>query len=124
MFDPEYACLSLFNEPPETLAKRRRGFVERRHNNRAERARRNGLRHAFGVVGCSHLRILLEASVPTRTQNESRNLNIRIACIVAIVVGLSLEILRIGAAFSLGTIVAGIGIVVFVYDRMSRPPRR
>ncbi len=57
-------------------------------------------------------------------QLENRILNIRIACIVAIVAGLSLEILRIGAAFSLGTIVAGIGIVVFVYDRMSQPPRR
>ena len=62
--------------------------------------------------------------MPARMQNESRILNIRIACIVAIVVGLSLEILRIGAAFSLGTIVAGIGIVVLVYDRMSQPPRR
>ena len=124
MSDPEYACLPIFSEPPETLAKRRRAFVESRHNNRAERAKRNGLRLAFGIVGCSYLRVLLEASVPTRTQNESRNLNIRIACIVAIVAGLSLEILRIGSAFSLGTIVAGIGIVVFVYDRMSKPPRR
>lgn len=51
-------------------------------------------------------------------------LNIKIACITAIVVGLSLEILGIGSAFSLGTIIAGIGIVVFVYDRMSRPPKR
>jgi uncharacterized membrane protein AbrB (regulator of aidB expression) len=50
-------------------------------------------------------------------------LNIRIACITAIVVGLSLEILGIGSAFSLGTIIAGIGIVVFVYDRMSQPPK-
>ena len=50
-------------------------------------------------------------------------MNIRIACIVAIVVGLSLEILGIGAAYSLGTIIAGIGIVLFVYDRMSQPPK-
>ena len=51
-------------------------------------------------------------------------LNIRIACIAAIVIGLSLEILGIGSAFSLGTIIAGIGIVVFVYDRLSQPPKR
>jgi hypothetical protein len=50
-------------------------------------------------------------------------LNIRIACITAIVVGLALEIFNIGSAYSLGTIIAGIGIAVFVYDRMSRPPR-
>ena len=98
--------------------------MESRHNNRVERAERNDLRNAATGVGCSHLRVLLEASVPTRMQFESRILNIRIACIVAIVTGLSLEILRIGAAFSLGTIVAGIGIIVFVYDRMSQPPRR
>jgi uncharacterized membrane protein AbrB (regulator of aidB expression) len=55
--------------------------------------------------------------------NETNILNIRIACLIAIVVGLSLEILGIGSAFSLGTIIAGIGIIVYVYDRMSRPPK-
>ena len=75
------------------------------------------------LVGCSHSVVLLEASVRSRIEHESKNLNIRIACIVAIVVGLSLEILGIGAAYSLGTIIAGIGIVVFVYDRMSQPPK-
>jgi len=114
----------MFTEPSKTLSNRRRSFVESRHNNYAERTKRDALPNAIGVIGCSHLRVLLEASMPTRMQNENRILNIRIACIIAIVVGLSLEILRIGAAFSLGTIVAGIGIVVFVYDRLSQPPRR
>ena len=45
-------------------------------------------------------------------------MNIRILCAVAIVGGLTLEILQIGSQFSLGTIIAGIGIIVFVYDRM------
>jgi len=49
-------------------------------------------------------------------------LNIRTLSVVAIVVGLGLEILRIGSQFSLGTIIAGVGIVVFVYDRMVRRP--
>ena len=43
---------------------------------------------------------------------------LRILCAVAIIGGLTLEILRIGSQISLGTIIAGIGIVVYVYDRM------
>lgn len=50
-------------------------------------------------------------------------LNIRILCGIAIVGGLTLEILRIGSQFSLGTIIAGIGIIVFVYDYMRPKPR-
>jgi hypothetical protein len=42
---------------------------------------------------------------------------------VAIVSGLTLEILQIGSQFSLGTVIAGIGIIIFVYDRMARPPK-
>jgi hypothetical protein len=34
----------------------------------------------------------------------------------AIVGGLVLEILRLGSSFSLGTLVAAAGIIVFVYD--------
>lgn len=45
-------------------------------------------------------------------------MNIRTVCVVAIIGGLTLEILRIGSQLSLGTIVAGIGIIVFVYDYM------
>jgi len=43
-------------------------------------------------------------------------LNIRTLCAIAIIGGLTLEILRLGSQFSLGTIIAGIGIIVFVYD--------
>jgi len=50
-------------------------------------------------------------------------LNIRLLSIVAIVAGLVLEIMRVGSQFSLGTVIAGIGIVAFVYDRMARPPK-
>ncbi|MDH3419826.1 MAG: hypothetical protein OEQ25_12650 [Gammaproteobacteria bacterium] len=45
-------------------------------------------------------------------------MNIRILCAIAIIGGLTLEILRIGSQVSLGTIIAGIGIIVFVYDYM------
>ncbi len=45
-------------------------------------------------------------------------MNIRTLCAVAIVGGLTLEILRIGSQISLGTLIAGIGIIVFVYDYM------
>ena len=50
-------------------------------------------------------------------------MNISVISIVAIVIGLTLEIVRIGSQFSVGTVIAGIGIIVFVYDRMARPPK-
>jgi hypothetical protein len=68
--------------------------------------------------------VLLEAISSIVFVDGTNALNIRIACVIAIVIGLSLEILGIGSTFSLGTIIAGIGIVVFVYDRMSQPPKR
>jgi hypothetical protein len=37
------------------------------------------------------------------------------------VIGLALEVFRIGSAYSVGTLIAGIGVIVFVYDRMARP---
>ena len=47
-------------------------------------------------------------------------MNIKILSIIAIVVGLGLEYFRVGSQLSLGTIVAGVGIIVFVYDLMAR----
>jgi hypothetical protein len=40
--------------------------------------------------------------------------------IAAIVVGLILETFRLGSEFSLGTLIAAVGIFVFVYDFFSR----
>ncbi len=48
---------------------------------------------------------------------------LRILCAMAVIGGLTLEILQIGSQISLGTIIAGIGIVVFVYDYMRPRPR-
>ena len=43
---------------------------------------------------------------------------------VAIVVGIALEVLRIGAEYSLGTLIAGAGIVAIVYAVMSAREKR
>jgi hypothetical protein len=48
-------------------------------------------------------------------------LNIKWLSIAAIVIGLGLEVFRIGSQYSVGTLIAGVGVVVFVYDRMARP---
>jgi hypothetical protein len=40
--------------------------------------------------------------------------------IAAIIAGLALEIMQIGSQLSLGTLIAAIGIFVFVYDFFSR----
>ncbi|NNC65821.1 MAG: hypothetical protein HKN84_13635 [Gammaproteobacteria bacterium] len=45
-------------------------------------------------------------------------MNIRILCGIAIIGGLTLEIFEIGSQISLGTVIAGIGIIVFVYEYM------
>lgn len=111
----------MFSEPPATLSNRRLTVVEGRHNNR-ERVDSSANRSS--ATGCRHTCVLLEALSRILFIDGTIVLNIRIACVTAIVVGLSLEILGIGSAFSLGTIIAGIGIVVFVYDRMSQPPKR
>jgi hypothetical protein len=109
----------MFSEPPTTLSSWRSFFVEGCHNNRERVDSR-----ANAPTICRRKRVLLEALSLIWFVVGTNVLNIRIACITAIVVGLSLEILGIGSAYSVGTIIAGIGIVVFVYDRMSQPPKR
>jgi hypothetical protein len=56
-----------------------------------------------------------------RLDRGEHRLNIKWLSIGAIVIGLALEVFRIGSAYSVGTLIAGLGVIVFVYDRMARP---
>ncbi|HEX9876839.1 MAG TPA: hypothetical protein VGC50_09330 [Gammaproteobacteria bacterium] len=47
-------------------------------------------------------------------------MTLRNLSLAAIVVGLILETYRLGSEFSLGTLIAAVGIFVFVYDFFSR----
>ena len=49
---------------------------------------------------------------------------LKIAGIIAIVVGLLLVILGIGSSINLGTLVAGVGIFVYVYALFYKPKDR
>ena len=49
---------------------------------------------------------------------------IKIIGIIAVVVGLLFEIFMVGSNFSLGTIIAGGGIIVYVYAFFQKPPKK
>ena len=49
---------------------------------------------------------------------------IKIIGIIAVVVGLLFEIFMVGSNFSLGTIIAGSGIIVYVYAFFQKPPKK
>ena len=49
---------------------------------------------------------------------------LKIAGIIAIVVGLLFEILMIGSNVGLGTIIAGGGIIVYVYAFFQKSPKK
>ena len=49
---------------------------------------------------------------------------LKIAGIIAVVIGLLFEILMIGSNVSLGTIIGGGGIIVYVYAFFQKPPKK
>lgn len=49
---------------------------------------------------------------------------LKISGIIAVIVGLLFEIFMIGSNVSLGTIIAGGGIIVYVYDFFQKPPKK
>lgn len=77
---------------------------------------------AAETVVCRTAGNLLEAYLQA-AKLRGAQVNIRVLSILAILIGLALEIMRVGSQYSVGTVVAGIGIIVFVYDRMARPPK-
>src|SRR5690606_5930761 len=87
-------------------------------------------RHAVvstDALGCAGAEGLLEGCIEVwNARVKTRTL--KIAGIIAILIGLILELFMIGADLSLGTLVAGLGIFVFVYayfqERENRKRRR
>ena len=49
---------------------------------------------------------------------------LKISGIIAVIVGLLFEIFIIGSNVSLGTIIAGGGIIVYVYDFFQKSPKK
>ena len=49
---------------------------------------------------------------------------IKIIGIIAIIIGLLYEIFMVGSNFSLGTIIAGSGIIVYVFAFFQKPPKK
>jgi hypothetical protein len=54
----------------------------------------------------------------------ARMKHLKIIGAVTIVVGIALEVLRIGSQFSLGTLIAGVGIVAIVYAVLAAREKR